>query len=105
MTTTTITLFVSLLAVVVLLSALATYLTIPSPIVLVVGGVLLSFLPGLPLIELAPELVLFLFLPPLIYASAWETSWREFHANLRPILLLAIGLVLVTTALVQFQPR
>jgi hypothetical protein len=49
MTTATITLFVSLLAVVVLLSALATYLTIPSPIVLVVGGVLLSFLPGLPL--------------------------------------------------------
>jgi NhaP-type Na+/H+ or K+/H+ antiporter len=78
MTTTTITLFVSLLAVVVLLSALATHLTIPSPVVLVVGGVLLSFLPGLPLIELAPELVLFLFLPPLIYASAWQTSWRNF---------------------------
>jgi CPA1 family monovalent cation:H+ antiporter len=66
----------------------------------VVGGVLLSYLPGLPPIDLAPELVLFLFLPPLIYASAWETSWREFHANLRPILLLAIGLVLVTTTLV-----
>jgi CPA1 family monovalent cation:H+ antiporter len=100
MTTATITLFVSLLAIVVVLSALATRLAVPSPIVLVVGGVFLSFLPGLPPIELAPELVLSLFLPPLIYASAWETSWREFHASLRPILLLAIGLVLVTTALV-----
>ena len=100
MTTATITLFVSLLAVVVVLSALAARLAIPSPIVLVMGGVFLSFLPGLPPVELAPDLVLFLFLPPLIYASAWETSWREFHANLRPILLLAIGLVLMTTALV-----
>jgi CPA1 family monovalent cation:H+ antiporter len=62
--------------------------------------VLLSFLPGLPTVDLAPELVLLVFLPPLIYASAWEISWREFHANLRPILLLAIGLVLVTTTLV-----
>ena len=98
--TTTITLVVSLLAVVAALSALATRLAVPSPIVLVVGGVLLSVLPGLPPIDLAPDLVLFLFLPPLIYASAWQTSWREFRANLRPILLLAIGLVLVTTTLV-----
>jgi monovalent cation/hydrogen antiporter len=98
--TATIILVVSLLAVVVGLSALATRLAVPSPIVLVVGGVLLSFLPGLPTIDLAPELVLLVFLPPLIYASAWQTSWRDFHANLRPILLLAIGLVLVTTTLV-----
>ncbi|HJZ46571.1 MAG TPA: Na+/H+ antiporter [Roseiflexaceae bacterium] len=98
--TATITLIVSLLVVVVALSALATRLALPSPIVLVVGGVLLSFLPGLPTIDLAPDLVLFLFLPPLIYASAWQTSWREFHANVRSILVLAIGLVLVTTTLV-----
>jgi monovalent cation/hydrogen antiporter len=97
---TTITLLVSLLAVVVVLSALATRLAVPSPIVLVVGGVLLSLLPWLPPIDLESDLVLFLFLPPLIYASAWQTSWREFHANLRPILVLAIGLVLVTTSLV-----
>jgi CPA1 family monovalent cation:H+ antiporter len=98
--TATITLFVSLLVVVAALSALATRLEVPSPIVLVIGGLLLSFLPGLPPIDLEPDLVLFLFLPPLIYASAWQTSWREFHANLRPILVLAIGLVLVTTTLV-----
>jgi CPA1 family monovalent cation:H+ antiporter len=70
MTTATITLFASLLVIVVVLSALATRLAVPSPIVLVVGSVFLSFLPGLPPIELAPELVLSLFLPPLIYASA-----------------------------------
>jgi monovalent cation/hydrogen antiporter len=96
----TITLVVSLLVVVTMLSALATRFEVPAPIVLVVGGLLLSLLPGLPTIDLPPDLVLFLFLPPLIYASAWETAWREFHANLRPILLLAIGLVLVTTTLV-----
>jgi len=96
----TVTLVVSLLLVVTVLSALATRLGVPSPIVLVIGGLLLSLLPGLPTIDLPPDLVLFLFLPPLIYASAWQTSWREFHANLRPILLLAIGLVLVTTTVV-----
>jgi CPA1 family monovalent cation:H+ antiporter len=79
--TATIILVVSLLAIVVALSALATRLTVRSPIVLVVGGVLLSFLSGLPTIDLAPELALFLFLPPLIYASAWQVAWRYFQAN------------------------
>jgi monovalent cation/hydrogen antiporter len=68
--TTTIILVISLLAVVVAFSALATRLAVPIPIVLVVGGMLLSFLPGLPTIDLAPELVLLVFLPPLIYAPA-----------------------------------
>jgi monovalent cation/hydrogen antiporter len=92
-----ITLVVGLFVVVALLSALAQRLQIPAAIVLVLGGVLLSFIPGVPTIDLNPDLVLFLFLPPLIYAAAWQTSWREFRATLRPILLLAIGLVLVTT--------
>jgi len=61
--------------------------------VLVLGGALLSLLPGLPTVELDPKLILFLFLPPLVYSSAWQISWREFRASLRPILLLAIGLV------------
>lgn len=69
----------------------ATRLAVPPPIVLVMGGVLLSVLLRMPPIDLVLDLVLFLFLPPLIYASAWQTSWRDFHANLRPILLLAIG--------------
>ena len=61
---------------------------------------MLGFVPGLPSITLDPQLILVLFLPPLIYSSAWLTSWREFRASLRPILLLAIGLVLVTTIII-----
>jgi CPA1 family monovalent cation:H+ antiporter len=48
-------------------------------------------MPGLPAITLNPDLVLLLFLPPLVYSSAWFTSWREFRTSLRPILLLAVG--------------
>ena len=91
--------FVLLVAVVVLASV-ATRLRVPYPILLVVGGLALGFVPGLPRITLDPALVLFLFLPPLIYSSAWLTSWRDFHADLRSILLLAIGLVLACTTLV-----
>jgi monovalent cation/hydrogen antiporter len=92
-----ITLIVGLLVVVVMLSALAQHFQIPAAILLLLGGLLLSYVPGMPSIDLNPELVLFLFLPPLIYAAAWQSSWREFRAALQPILLLAIGLVLVTT--------
>jgi CPA1 family monovalent cation:H+ antiporter len=60
----------------------------------------LSFVPGLPRVELEPEVVFLLFLPPLLYVSALFTSWRDFRANLRPISLLAIGLVLMTTCVV-----
>src|SRR6266516_3964547 len=88
-------LFVLLVAIVVLVT-LATRLRLPYPILLVLGGLLLGFVPGLPRIELNPELILVLFLPPLIYSSAWLTSWSEFRANLRPILQLSLGLVLVT---------
>jgi Na+/H+ antiporter len=92
-----ITLIVGLLVVVVVLSALAQHFQIPAAILLLLGGLLLSYVPGMPSIDLNPDLVLFLFLPPLIYAAAWQSSWREFRAALQPILLLAIGLVLVTT--------
>jgi Na+/H+ antiporter len=92
-------LFGGLLAIVVL-ATLATRLRIPYAILLVLGGLLLGFVPGLPRIVLDPELILVLFLPPLIYSSAWLTSWREFRANLRPILQLSLGLVLVTTVVI-----
>jgi NhaP-type Na+/H+ or K+/H+ antiporter len=92
-----VTLVVGLFVVVAVLSALAQRLQIPAAILLLLGGVLLSFIRGVPSIDLNPDLVLFLFLPPLIYAAAWQTSWREFRATLRPIFLLAIGPVLVTT--------
>ena len=96
----TITLVFSLLVAIVVLATMAARLRLPYAILLVLGGLVLSFLPGLPTITLDPELILFLFLPPLIYSSAWTTSWREFRANLRPILLLSVGLVLATTCIV-----
>src|SRR6266481_7481082 len=75
---------------------------VPYPILLVIGGLALALIPGLPRVPLDPELVFLFFLPPLLYPAALFTSWRDFHANLRPILLLAIGLVLFTTTAVAF---
>ncbi len=96
----TITLIFALLVAIIALAAIATKIRMPYAIFLTLGGLLLGFIPGLPRVQLNPDLVLFLFLPPLIYSSAWFTSWREFRATLRPILQLSIGLVLVTTSVV-----
>src|SRR5688572_11212349 len=73
--------------------------TAPS-ILLVIAGVVLALIPGLPRIELAPELVLLVLLPPLIYSAGVAMSWREFRFNLRPITLLAFGAVVFTTGAV-----
>src|SRR5437016_14033038 len=70
---------------------------IPAPILLVLGGVLLAVLPGLPAVKLAPDLVFLVFLPPLITSAGWYTSLRDLNANRRAIGLLSIGLVVVTT--------
>ncbi|MDZ4879150.1 MAG: Sodium, potassium, lithium and rubidium/H(+) antiporter [Chroococcidiopsis cubana SAG 39.79] len=86
-----------LLLAVAALAVVAQRLAVPYPILLVIGGLVLGFIPGLPHVELNPELVFVLFLPPLLNSAAWYTSWRDFRFNLRPILLLAIGLVLATT--------
>jgi monovalent cation/hydrogen antiporter len=91
------------LALMVAVAALATVaraLRIPYPILLVLGGLLLALLPVVPDVRLAPELVFLLFLPPLLYIAAFDTSIRDVRALLRPILSLAVGLVLVTTAAV-----
>jgi monovalent cation/hydrogen antiporter len=89
-----------LLVAVAALATLATRLKVPYPILLVLGGSVLGFVPKLPQVELDPELVFLLFLPPLLYVSALFTSWRDFRANVRPITLLAVGLVLLTTCVV-----
>ena len=89
-----------LLAAVAALATLAARLGVPYPILLVLGGLVLGFVPGLPRPELKPDVVFLLFLPPLLYVSAIFTSWRDFRANLRPISLLAVGLVLMTTCVV-----
>lgn len=72
----------------------------PFPIALVIIGLIISIVPGLPVIQLDPEVVFIIFLPPLLYGAAWNTSWHDFKANIRPIGLAAIGLVLFTTSLV-----
>jgi NhaP-type Na+/H+ or K+/H+ antiporter len=86
-----------LLLVVAALALLARKISVPYPILLVVGGLLLALVPGIPEIRLSPHLVFALFLPPLLYPAALFTSWRDFHANLGSIFLLAVGLVVFTT--------
>ena len=86
------------LVVVALLAIVARRTRIPHPILLTIGGVILALIPGLPEIHLEPELVFNLFLPPLLYPAAVYTSWRDFRTNLRPILLMATVLVLITMA-------
>ncbi len=93
---------VLLLVLVAGLVILANKLKVPYPVLLVLGGLALSFIPFLPVIRLDPNLVLFFFLPPLLYPAALFTSWRDFRRNLRPILFLAIGLVLMTTSVVAW---
>lgn len=87
----------ALLVVVAALVLLARRLAIPYPILLVVGGLVLGLVPGLPAVRLDPKIVFLLFLPPILYAAAVFTSFRQFRANLRPISFLAIALVLTTT--------
>src|SRR5277367_1308512 len=94
--------FVGLLLTVAVLAMLARKLHIPYPILFVIGGLLLGWIPGLPKVTLNPELVFLFFLPPLLFPAALFTSWRDFRANLRPISLLAIGLVLFTTIAVAY---
>jgi monovalent cation/hydrogen antiporter len=78
---------------------------VPYPVLLVIGGLALGFVPGLPPVQLDPELVFLFLLPPLIWPAAVFTSWRDLRANLNPILLLAVGLVLLTTAFVAVVAR
>jgi Na+/H+ antiporter len=89
---------VFLLAVIAAAAVIAKRLKIPTSILLVLTGVLLALIPGLPTVEIAPEFVLLVMLPPIIYSAAVAMSWREFRFNLRPISLLAVGCVLFTTA-------
>jgi Na+/H+ antiporter len=84
------------------LSALARRLSVPYPIVLVVGGALLGFVPGLPEVRLDPEVELLVFLPPLLYGEAIFANFGDFRANLRALTLSAVGLVLATMCAVAW---
>src|ERR1700754_3918475 len=95
-----ITIVIILLTVVTALSELAERIKIPGPILLVLVGIGIGLAPGLPNVTLDSDLVFLIFLPPVLYAAAWTTSWPDFKENLRPISLLAIGCVLFTTTMV-----
>lgn len=82
------------------LGVLSNRYNFPFPILLVLCGIAISLIPGLPIVALNPGVVFLVFLPPLLYGAAWNTSWRDFKAARRPILLAAVGLVLFTTTLV-----
>src|SRR6202142_777687 len=98
--TETFQILILLLAVISVVGLVAKRLQIPAAILLVITGVGLALIPGLPSLQLAPDLVLLLVLPPIIYWDAVKMSWKEFRFNLRPITLLAIGCVVFTTVAV-----
>ncbi len=90
--------FVILLVALIAFATLARRLNLPYPIVLVLAGLLIGFVPGLPQITLDPDVIFFIVLPPLLYSAAWLTSWRDFSYNLVSITSLAVGLVGFTVA-------
>jgi len=100
MTGAVVEIFVGLLLSVAILGLVARKFNIPYPILFLIGGLLIGFIPKIPKVHLEPDLVFLFFLPPLLFPAALFTSWRDFRANLRPISLLAVGLVLFTTAIV-----
>jgi monovalent cation/hydrogen antiporter len=92
-------------ALVIALTALARRLPVPTPILQVVAGLAVGLVPGIAIPALDPDIVFFVFLPPILWAAAYFTSLREFKANIRPIGLLAVGLVLITSAVVAVVAR
>src|SRR5215210_2010491 len=91
---------IGLLGVVALLAQLARMVGVPYPIFLVLGGIGVGLVPGLPQIELPPEIIFLVFIPPLLLSAALSSSPRDLRAHARPIGLLAVGLVLLTTGTV-----
>lgn len=85
-----------------MLALLSEKLKISYPIFLVLAGLVISFIPGAPSIKMDPDMIFVVFLPPLLYSAAWNTSWSEFWSLKRPISLLAFGLVIFTATAVAF---
>jgi monovalent cation/hydrogen antiporter len=92
--------FLILLAVLAGTALLARRISVAPAILLLLAGIALAFVPGMPSLELPPELVLLVVLPPLIYSASVAMSWREFKKNLRPIILLSVGCVIFTACMV-----
>jgi monovalent cation/hydrogen antiporter len=85
-----------LMAAVGILATVASRVRIPYPILLVIGGLGLAFVPGLPRLVLDPDVIFLIFLPPLVFSGAYVSSWRDLRENARDISLLAVGLILAT---------
>lgn len=98
-------LIISLLFVVSMLAMLSDKLRISYPILLVIAGLIIGFIPGILDITLDPDMVFIIFLPPLLYAAAWNTSWHDFWQFRRPISLLGFGLVILTATAVALTAR
>ena len=94
-----------LMAACVALAVLARFATLPYAVVLILAGMGMAFIPGLPDIALDPELALAFFLPPLLMGSAFRTDWNAFRRNLRPILLLAVGCVVFTALVIGWAAK
>ena len=90
----------STLAAIIPLAILAKWLKLPYPIVFVLGGALIAFVPGLPRVAIAPNWIFYTILPPLLFHGGWVTDWSLLRKNVRPISLLAVGLVIVSTVAV-----
>jgi CPA1 family monovalent cation:H+ antiporter len=91
-----------ILACIAVLGVVSRWIGQPYPIVFLLGGIALALIPGMPPVRLAPDLVFFVFLPPLIFGDGYVTDWRDFKRYLRPITLLATGLVVATSVTVAF---
>ncbi|HNU16417.1 MAG TPA: Na+/H+ antiporter [Saprospiraceae bacterium] len=98
----TLLLILGLLFAVMLLVLLAQRIKIAYPIFLVIAGLTISFIPGIPQLHLDPELIFLIFLPPLLYEAAWYTSWNDFWKWKRSIALMAFGLVFFTSLVVAY---
>ncbi|MEJ7676415.1 MAG: cation:proton antiporter [Segetibacter sp.] len=85
------------MTILIVLSAFADKIKLPYPILLVVVGLIIGFVPVLPDLELNPDIVFLVFLPPILYDAAFKTSWHDFKKEIRPISTLAITLVFFTT--------
>ena len=90
----------AILVVIAILFEVARRIGVPYPTLFVIGGLAFGFIPGFPRIELAPELILVVFLPPLLFAAAFDTPTRDLKANIAPLLRLSVGLVIFTMAIV-----
>jgi monovalent cation/hydrogen antiporter len=98
----TVEILFGLIIAIAILAVAARKLGIAYPIPFVIGGLVLGMIPGLPQVHLNPDMVFLIFLPPLIYPAALFTSWRDFRANLRPISMLAIRLIIISTVVIGF---